>query len=1373
MTPAADWLDNPNRLCAFLHGRGLRVGTGEALRVGAVLDELGRSGRKPRTPEEAMMWLSPVICTTAAQQALLPRIMSEFASLHLPVERVPEPAPAPSAPEPPSKTWLDRLLQRPLVAVALVMAGVLLLIGILAALGTLVQIPRPTVPTTDKPALPKLALPEWDWSWLQQGWRFALVPVGFWLVFYQWYRRRPVVLQRARSREEPQAKRLLGDDAESRFALFGAADLRQPLQAMRAHRLAQSPNYDFPQSVRATSNAGGYPTLVREMRPLLPEYPIIIEQLSGKDHVAALGRALAQRLSAERVAATTYTFSTDPRILRGDPRRLLGLGDLLNRHGDETIILVSDGETLIDPLTGTANPSVAEFAAWANPVLLTPVPLQRWSHREKTLAEAGLLVFPATPEGLELLSQKLAGNVEAQSPLLRGARSNVRRDSHAGLAWHHDEPMPSPDEREEILDAIAAELPAAAFELLCVLARFPEVRLDLTLHMGLKLKRRNGKPLLDEESFGALAWLPWMRLGRIPDWLRLDLVHCLSEQRQEEARKLYDLWLAPALAGQAGELLEIAHRQNAFTRLLRRHVTSDRTTPLRDVIFLKSQRGESVSDLDLRAPDELRRLLRPAWFELEWISGAVALVLAVAAFVFAPELQAGRGLFFKWNEVLPIFILFAPAVSILIWHLAAYLARWRTWLSALIVLSGLFIILTIALLSPTKAQGEGPFLALVLFALPGFILALTRPSTGVSEQAQPTRKVLVSDYALVATVYIAIWSAVQHAGAAHGLTVMGCGSLVVAFVLSRMIGIPYAFSAVGTFLGGLCCLYPSAVLIFGWKGRIGDEAIASILQIAFLTALYGALLTAVLLRRIHLTRFLIIAWLGVTVISAGAAVEVWLRDDLANGTLWSAYFPVVALCLILTYIALVRPEAMRSRVMIRWCVAFAFVVTVINYLAGMISLPLPIWKTSSADSLTWFSVPIGAAAQFLFVPGAIAVILAGLDRADAVARNRESVAAPLWRVLADVYIPPVWMAVVPLLWLLGMRYPLFGSMVGLPLLFIPAAATLGAFYGSASLSAVLFGGLPLLVAAPVGPFELIGNPGIFLAGILVHQLFADPRFRTRCLFATSIEPLQLIALVVLLGSTYRFGPFAGLDFALGGSLQLALFYVMFVLGASRIAIGPVVICVVTAGAVGLALNLAPQITVPGTSVSFGPAELRQVTSALAFLLLGRFFFHRQLPSLLRPSDGAANNITVRNRLFFPLLFLAILSHVEIRYGIAGRTVTDGLVNRAVLQPLIFMLGFLLGPHGVLLAFTVLFVEFLPSMPFMLGIENRPPAAAFAAGGFQFILAFNEPLAAVLSRLEDLAMGVFGWRVMVAFSPDRPVNRNNEQRGSEAPLRKAA
>jgi hypothetical protein len=55
-----------------------------------------RSGGKwPGTAAEATLWVSPLVCTNAAQQMLVPGLLAEFASLRAPIEPLPEPRPQP------------------------------------------------------------------------------------------------------------------------------------------------------------------------------------------------------------------------------------------------------------------------------------------------------------------------------------------------------------------------------------------------------------------------------------------------------------------------------------------------------------------------------------------------------------------------------------------------------------------------------------------------------------------------------------------------------------------------------------------------------------------------------------------------------------------------------------------------------------------------------------------------------------------------------------------------------------------------------------------------------------------------------------------------------------------------------------------------------------------------------------------------------------------------------------------------------------------------------------------------------------------------------------------------------------------------------
>jgi len=299
--------------------------------------------------------------------------------------------------------------------------------------------------------------------------------------------------------------------------------------------------------------------------------------------------------------------------------------------------------------------------------------------------------------------------------------------------------------------------------------------------------------------------------------------------------------------------------------------------------------------------------------------------------------------------------------------------------------------------------------------------------------------------------------------------------------------------------------------------------------------------------------------------------------------------------------------------------------------------------------------------------------------------------------------------------------------------------------------------------------QLAGNPGMFLAGILVHQLFADPEFRTRTFFANAIQPIQLVALVLLLAGTYRYS--AG-NVAIGGSVLLALYYLLFVLGASRIAAAAILRVIVVAGLACVGLNVGLLLAPNELPIAFFPgfSQLRQVATAIVFVLLGGVFFHRQLPSELRPDlPGADAARSDRNNMLIGLLFwLAVASHFEVTYPLFGKPVTDGPITASVLQPLIFMLGVSFGARGLLLAALGLMLgEFLPAL-FIGGSRWTP----IVYGDLQLSLIFPRPLDVVLSRLDDLVFALFGWGVMRAFRPAQRTVRENAANGS-APLQQAA
>jgi hypothetical protein len=343
----------------------------------------------------------------------------------------------------------------------------------------------------------------------------------------------------------------------------------------------------------------GYRTVPRE-------FPIVVEALSGGDHVVALARILSRRLEDERVPNALHLYSGDIRHLRKHDVPTT-LTDVATLYGEDVLLIVGDGDSLVDPFLGGLRTCAASLDTWRVVVLLTPVPRRRWSWRERRLAEVGIIVLPATPGGLRSLGTFLRSDGPRPAPALERAPVKpglLATDERRAFRWHRER-APSDAECEIILDAIALELGPNAFELACVLALFPETRPDITMYVAANLSTPGGTRLVDEAGFGALANLPWFRYGRMPDWLRLALARCLEPNRDIEARHMLAMWLN---SKRGPEVVQITPES------LSDAVSGDASNPdniQRDAIFLTFARRESLHELDLRVYDEVAKAVVP------------------------------------------------------------------------------------------------------------------------------------------------------------------------------------------------------------------------------------------------------------------------------------------------------------------------------------------------------------------------------------------------------------------------------------------------------------------------------------------------------------------------------------------------------------------------------------------------------------------------------------------------------------------------------------------------------------------------------------------------------------------------------------------
>jgi len=603
-----EWAFDIVDVIEFLRFGDFRFGTGEVLRVVALLERLRAEGREPRTAEDLAPWLAPLLCASGRQQDMLRERLAAYAS-PVPAGR-PQPKPAPPPPKLKSETpigWVGLLI-------AAVMAGLIWIASVAGGEGG--DAFDPTWLVGD------------SWARLSSCLTIPLVPLAWWLVVVRRRRGRRAVLQR-RPFDGRASTRIA--TAGSHHIAFTSEGLSRDFQGWRTHRKIESRQIDAAASVKATVAACGRTLLVRRWRPTLPAYPIVVEAASSRDHVADLARALSRRLLAENVEHSLYFSGADPRWVRGEDGVPTTLSDLAARYRQDVLVFLGDGETVRDASHGGWRDNLG-LEEWRTVVLLTPVPRARWSWRERRLAETGMLVLPATGEGIAMLGDFLRAEGRRLAPALDrlaatpGPLAATGRNSPE---LHGDVP-PSPERLEALLDAIALEISPDAFELVCVLAAFPELRPDLTSFAAERLTSAAGGPLANDSDLAAVAALPWFRTGRMPDWLRIALARSLRPGRAEEARSLFAAWLSTGAAG--GEGIEIT--SESLGPAVAEAASADPRSTMRDALFLRFANRQELGQLDLEAPERVLQEVRPESrrFELRgWWTAAFLGVLFAGA----------------------------------------------------------------------------------------------------------------------------------------------------------------------------------------------------------------------------------------------------------------------------------------------------------------------------------------------------------------------------------------------------------------------------------------------------------------------------------------------------------------------------------------------------------------------------------------------------------------------------------------------------------------------------------------------------------------------------------------------------------------------
>jgi type VI secretion system protein ImpL len=284
--------------------------------------------------------------------------------------------------------------------------------------------------------------------------------------------------------------------------------------------------------------------------------------------------------------------------------------------------LLSNGEKLIDALSGSLAGWTSLLLDWKDRGVLTPEPPAHWGLREKALASQ-FVVLPATTQGLFALGDYF--ELPSQPDTSGLARTSA------------DQAPPQPDDPRGI-EALRNYLDDPTFRWLAACAIYPELHWDLTLYLGSLPCFSPG--LVTEQNLLKLVRLPWFRRGSIPDELRWALIQELGQDREKAVREAIVDLLEKNPAPKETYASDVQQLEILFQRYwLDRHNSKKRgelfralqSTPHEEMVenytLLRSVESLSKSRLDIVLPARLRKILFPSGIPALGLRGRVLLAL--------------------------------------------------------------------------------------------------------------------------------------------------------------------------------------------------------------------------------------------------------------------------------------------------------------------------------------------------------------------------------------------------------------------------------------------------------------------------------------------------------------------------------------------------------------------------------------------------------------------------------------------------------------------------------------------------------------------------------------------------------------------------
>jgi len=300
---------------------------------------------------------------------------------------------------------------------------------------------------------------------------------------------------------------------------------------LRRHESVASARLNEEATVRRTAENGGWLVPVPATRPQTPEYLVLLEENHRHDHWERLLSAWIEQLRFRGVEMDVFRYRGHPGVssaVIGENRRAFSLRELNARFPRHRVLLTGVPGPVRD-IHHETQPWVQELRLWEKArVLLTPPGAEEDLDAMAFAEEEGWRVFPFAADGLRSFAAWVA---EDGMPSLRPEESDPALPPLlAGNleAWMDTRPPAVATVRAGVRQ-IADWLGPFGMLWLRACAVYPQVDWNLTRFLGAGLRR-----LRTTEQDGDVLWklarLPWLRAGKMPGWLRLELLRGLPRE---------------------------------------------------------------------------------------------------------------------------------------------------------------------------------------------------------------------------------------------------------------------------------------------------------------------------------------------------------------------------------------------------------------------------------------------------------------------------------------------------------------------------------------------------------------------------------------------------------------------------------------------------------------------------------------------------------------------------------------------------------------------------------------------------------------------------------------------------------------------------